>query len=145
MRPAIKGIHHLKFAVTDLDRSTAFYGAALGASRRTELDHRDGEGGLYAVILDVPGLGTQLELRLDEARARREAGFDPITLSVATRADLEQWQRHFAAVGVAHSGVLAAWVAWILVFEDPDGRRLRLYSDELHGLEVTPSRDPRWL
>jgi catechol 2,3-dioxygenase-like lactoylglutathione lyase family enzyme len=34
------GIHHIKFAVTDLDRSPRFYEGFLGAKRIAEADHR---------------------------------------------------------------------------------------------------------
>lgn len=53
--PAHGGIHHLELPVTDLARSTDWYRAVLGARRLPDLDHRRGDGTLFAVILDVPG------------------------------------------------------------------------------------------
>ena len=42
-RPRIEGIHHLKFTVSDLDRSLDFYEKALGALRLAKL----GDEGLH--------------------------------------------------------------------------------------------------
>ena len=143
--PTFNGIHHLKFPVSDLDRSTEFYGRAVGARRIGALDHIDGAGRLYAVILDVPGLGTFLELRLDPDLAVRHAGFDPITLAVDGRDDLAAWAAHFDAVDVKHSPVLNGSVGWLMAAEDPDGLRLRFYTRETHGPDIEPSQDPYWL
>jgi catechol 2,3-dioxygenase-like lactoylglutathione lyase family enzyme len=143
--PAIQGIHHLKFPVADLDRALAFYAAVFGASRIAEYDHRDGDGKLYAYILSVPNLGTALELRLNGKLASLHRGFDPITLSVGACADLQLWARRLDALGLRHSGVLVGAVGWLLVFEDPDGRRLRLYTREVHGPEETISTSREWL
>jgi catechol 2,3-dioxygenase-like lactoylglutathione lyase family enzyme len=145
MRPGLQGIHHLKFPVSDLDRSCAFYERALDAGRIAALDHRDRTGTPYAYVLEVPDLGTLLELRLDVGRAAAQRGFDPVTLAVEDRASLAAWLKHLDAARVEHSPMLAAWMAWIVVFEDPDGRRLRLYTNETHGPDIEPSRDPRWL
>ena len=143
--PTIQGIHHLKFPVADLDRALAFYAAVFGAIRIAEYDHRDSNGDLYAYILSVPNLGTVLELRLNEKLASLHQGFDPITLTVGARADLQSWAAHLDALGLRHSGVLVGTVGWLLVFEDPDGRRLRLYTREVHGQEETISTASEWL
>jgi len=144
-RPDFLGIHHLKFPVSDLDRSLAFYGRILGASRLPKLDHVNAGGQLYAVILEVPNLGTPLELRLNAEQAAKQKGFDPITLAVEARADLQKWMEHLDTEEVVHSPILTALVGWLLAFEDPDGRRIRLYTNERHGPELTPSTDARWL
>jgi catechol 2,3-dioxygenase-like lactoylglutathione lyase family enzyme len=143
--PIPHGIHHLKFPVADLERSLAFYMRALGARRIEAWDHRHADGTLYAVILDVPGLGTHLELRLDPIQAARQAGFDPVTLAVPDRSALAAWIAHLDAAGIAHSPVLVAIQAWLVVFADPDGRRLRLYTQETHGRELPPDEGSPWL
>jgi catechol 2,3-dioxygenase-like lactoylglutathione lyase family enzyme len=144
-RPDIAGIHHLKFAVSDMDRSLSFYGRVLGARRLPKLDHVNAGGQLYAIILEVPNLGTPLELRLNADHAATQKGFDPVTLAVEGRADLQRWVEHLDTEQVVHSPILTALVGWLLAFEDPDGRRIRLYTKERHGPELTPSTDARWL
>jgi catechol 2,3-dioxygenase-like lactoylglutathione lyase family enzyme len=141
----LRGIHHLKFAVSDLQRSLAFYELALDARRIAAFDHRAADGSLYAMILEVPGLGTMLELRLNAPQAVAQRGFDPVTIAVADRAALERWMRRLDEASIAHSSVLAGVQAWLAVCEDPDQRRLRLYTLETHGPELSPSMDQRWL
>ncbi|WP_018334025.1 VOC family protein [Actinomycetospora chiangmaiensis] len=145
MTPSLRGIHHVKLPVSDLLRSVDFYTAVFGAVRLTDADHVDGDGRLYAVILRVPGLDPLVELRLDAEQARASAGFDPLTLAVDDRAALAAWSAHLDARGVAHSPVIAAIRAWLVVFADPDGTRLRLYTLEQHGPEVAPAVDDPWL
>lgn len=143
--PILNGIHHLKFSVADLDRSLAFYERAFGARCVEAWDHRHADGSLYALILEVPGLGTHLELRLDPIQAARQAGFDPVTLAVRDRSALDEWIAHLDAAGIAHSPVLIAIQAWLVVFADPDRRRLRLYTQETHGPELPPDEASPWL
>ncbi len=144
--PALAGIHHVKMPVSDLDRSLDFYARVFGARRIPEADHRRADtGALYAYICDVPGLGTKLELRLNPEHAERQRGFDPFTIAVADRAMLGRWSQHLDALAIAHSGEIAAIQAWLIVFDDPDAHRLRLYTLETHGPELKPDEDNPWL
>jgi len=136
-RPKIGGIHHLKLPVTDLERSARWYSEVLGAQRLTELDHHRPDGALFAVILDVPNLGTKLELRLDPATADALGEYDFVTLAVEDRAALDQWIEHLDGLGVRHSPPVVALAGWLLVVPDPDGLRLRLYTTEPHGLDLS--------
>lgn len=143
--PVLQGVHHLKFPVTNLERSLAFYERALGGSRKAAWDHHHKDGTRYAMILEVPGLGAYLELRLDPTQAGAQRGFDPLTIAVQDRAALAAWSRHLDDAGIEHSPVLAAIQAWLVVFVDPDGRRLRLYTLETHGPELPPDEDSPWI
>ena len=143
--PPLKEIHHLKFAVSDLDRSERFYAQVFGAKRIIAADHKHADGSLYAYILKVPGLGPMLELRLDPEEAQKHRGFDPLTIAVEDRAALEVWSKHLDALGIEHSPVITAIQAWLIVFNDPDGLRLRLYTLATHGPELKPDEDSPWL
>ncbi len=145
IRSPLQGIHHLKFAVSDLDRSLAFYEQALGAKRIAAWDHVHADGTRYAMILEVPGLGTHLELRLAPEDAERQRGFDPVTIAVQDRDALRNWSTYLDAAGIEHSPVLVSIQAWLVVFADPDGRRLRLYTLETHGPELPPDEDSPWI
>jgi catechol 2,3-dioxygenase-like lactoylglutathione lyase family enzyme len=143
--PSLRGIHHLKFPVRDIATSLAFYERALGAQRVAAWDHVHADGTRYAVIVEVPGLGTRLELRHDPVAAARQRGFDPVILAVRDRADLHAWIGHLDRAGIAHSPVLTAIQAWLLVFADPDARRIRLYTLETHGPDLPPDETSPWL
>jgi catechol 2,3-dioxygenase-like lactoylglutathione lyase family enzyme len=144
-RPDILGIHHLKFPVAELARSLEFYERAFGAERVAAYDHIDASGRLFAYILSVPGLGAPLELRLNPGVAARHQGFDPVTLLVGDRADLTRWIEHFASHEIPHSEILVGAIGWLVVVQDPDGRRLRLYTRETHGPEEKVSWNSPWL
>jgi hypothetical protein len=58
--PPLRGIHDLKFAVSDIDESLRFHQRALGAKHLPELDHIRDDGTRFAVVVEVPGLGTAL-------------------------------------------------------------------------------------
>ena len=144
--PTISGIHHLKFAVGDLACSQAFYESAMMAKRIAALDHaRPDTGQLFGIILEVPGLGTLLELRLNANQASAQGGFDPVTLAVQKQADLNRWVDHLDRVGIEHSPILAGLIGWVLVIKDPEGRFIRFYTLETHGPEVPMTYDERWL
>jgi catechol 2,3-dioxygenase-like lactoylglutathione lyase family enzyme len=144
--PPLLGVHHLKLPVSDLAISLAFYEKAFDAKRIPAADHRrEADGSLYAYILDVPGLGTMLELRLNPERAIAHARFDPITLTVANRATLREWDDHLTTAGILHSPIITAIQAWLVVVEDPDANRLRLYTRETHGPELKPDESSSWL
>lgn len=144
--PIVQGIHHLKLPVSDLARSLAFYERVFAARRIPEADHRrEADGALYAHILIMPSWGTLLELRLDPSRARTHARFNPIVLSVTDRAALQEWRAHLTELAVPHSEEITAIQAWLIVVEDPDGHRLRLYTEEKHGPEMKPDEGNPWL
>lgn len=133
--PGITGIHHLKIPVTDLQRSLKWYETALGAVRQPQFDHFLPDGTLFAHILEVPGLGYPLELRLAPGMARNMRGFDPIVFAVQGRGDLQKWEQFLELVGIEHSSILRGIIGWLLVFTDPDGLSIRLYTIDQHEFD----------
>ena len=144
-RPIIGGIHHLKFAVSNPEASLKFYEDVFGAVRIKAADHVDDAGKVYAYICDIPGLGTRLDLRLSEQHSGAARGFDPVTLNIADRAALAEWAAHLDALAVLHSGEIVTALAFMLVIEDPDGRRIRLYTEEKHGPELAGEKNHPWM
>lgn len=143
--PVLRGIHHVKFAVSNLDRSLHFYEQVFGAERIAAWDHKHEDGSIYAYILEVPNLGTRLELRLSPEEAEKQKGFDPLTIAVDDRTVLEAWGKHLDELQIEHSPIITAIQAWLIVFNDPDGRRLRLYTLSTHGSELKPDENSPWL
>ena len=118
---------------------------AFGARRQAHLDHKRTDGSTYAYILEVPHLDFVLELRLDEIQAARSKGFDAVTFAVDDLEAVERWAEHFETVGVTHSPVLTALLSWIVVAEDPDGNRFRLYALKGHDGALQADHDERWI
>ena len=143
--PDFAGIHHLKLPVTNLARGVEFYQKVFGAKHLPKLDHRHANGDVYSSILEVPNLGTLLEIRHDALAANAQAGFDLLTLAVPDRAALHAWTDHLDRLDVVHSPVLTGVTGWLLVFEDPDRHRIRFYTQETHDKTDEPSTDERWL
>lgn len=143
--PPTQGIHHLKFAVSDPQVSLRFYETVFGAQWMAAADHVDQQGRVYAYICDVPAFGTKLDLRQSDQHAAAARNFDPVTLTIADRAALAQWIAHLDALQVPHSGEIVTALAFMLVIEDPDGRRIRLYTAEKHGPELPGAKDHPWM
>lgn len=61
------------------------------------------------------------------------------------RAALEKWQPFLDEKKIPHSPIITAIQAWLIVVEDPDGNRLRLYTLEIHGRDLKPEEDNPWL
>lgn len=143
--PPVQYIHHLKFPVADLGRSVAFYDQVFGARELPKLAHKDPDGDVYARVLQIPGFQPMVELWVSAESANAQAGYDFLTLAVKDRAALGSWSEHLDDLGIEHSDILTAIDSWLLVFEDPDGHRMRLYSLEEHPITHDVSTDKRWL
>jgi catechol 2,3-dioxygenase-like lactoylglutathione lyase family enzyme len=124
----------MKIPVTDLKRSTDWYGRVFGFAVTMEFPEVDGI--VRDVAGTVPGLGdTQLTLRVNPEAARGCVGFDPVSFAVDEHADIEAWAARLDGLGIAHSPLIEASVGWLLVFDDPDGISLHLYSWAGHGID----------
>jgi catechol 2,3-dioxygenase-like lactoylglutathione lyase family enzyme len=132
--PHLAGIHHVKLPVTDLARSRAWYQRVFGFEVAWEFPEADGV--VRGVAGSMPGLGDVLVgLRENSQAAAGCRAFDPVSFAVQGRADVESWAAHLDGLGVGHSPVIEASIGWLLVFTDPDGLQLHLYSWERHGVD----------
>jgi len=71
--------------------------------------------------------------------------FDPLAITVDDLAALGRWDAALTQLGVLHSPIVDAVRGWLIVIQDPDGNRIRLYTLEFHGPEVKPATDSPWL
>lgn len=120
-RPRVLGVHHLKFAVSNLDVSIAWYERVMGARRIPSLDHVRADGSRFAAVCEMTDWNrTYLELRQHEVQAQKDRGWDPVTLSVRGRQDLLDWITWLDRWGTTHSPLLVGVRGWLLVFEVSD-------------------------
>ena len=127
----ILGLHHVKLAVTDIQRSRSWYERVLGLEPM--LEWPDAEGVVRGVRFRAKG-GFGLAIREDARVAEAMVGFDPIAILVQGRVDVEAWADRLDQLGVPHSPVTAGALGWLLSFDDPDGLQLKIYSEDSHGM-----------
>jgi glyoxylase I family protein len=144
--PPIQNVHHFKFHAHDLDATVDFYVRVLSFSRVPEFDHRTPapESKLFAVLLKHPNLPL-LEIRLDQHKAARQDGWDPIVFQVEGRQEMEQWAAWLDECRVKRSKVLTGFIGWTLCFEDPEKRIIRFYTKEEHRWTTDVDKDDYWL
>lgn len=107
-------LHHLALRVADVARAASFYEEVLGLSRVRE--HRDAEGALRSIWLDLGGSLLMLE------RAIRGVGPDSGSAHVLVLAvdSLEAAADRLVRAGVQ----VVDRTAYTLFFADPDGHRV---------------------
>jgi hypothetical protein len=74
----------------------------------------------------LPGTATFLQLRFAADNPLR--GYDPITFAVQDLDALTQWADALDTIGVTHSPISQAVIGHALDFSDPDGTKIRLYT-----------------
>ncbi|WP_322763242.1 VOC family protein [Frankia sp. Cr2] len=133
-RPPLAGIHHVKIPVTDLARSVDWYTKVFDF--RVLMEFAEADGIVRGVAGEAPGLGvTQLTFRFNPKAAEGCRGFDPVSFAVNDHPDIQAWAAHLDTLGIRHSPVIEASVGWLLVFNDPDGLELHIYSWAAHGID----------
>ncbi|GHH37036.1 VOC family protein [Lentzea cavernae] len=129
----LRGIRGVKIPVSDLARSTQWYREVFGFEPEWEFANADGV--VRGVSGYVSGGAAGLSLRENPGKARAIAGFDPVNWAVETREDLQDWIAHLDGLKIPHSPEIEASIGWLLVFNDPDGLEIHLYTDQEHGVD----------
>jgi catechol 2,3-dioxygenase-like lactoylglutathione lyase family enzyme len=130
----LAGIHHVKIPVTDLQRSLDWYRRVFGFE--TTMEFPEADGVVRGVAGTMPGVGdTMVAFRVNPEAAQGCRGFDPVSFAVDDREALERWVAHLDDLGVQHSRMIEASIGWLLVFDDPDGLTLHLYTWAGHGID----------
>lgn len=129
--PELVRLRGVKLPVADLAVSLEFYRSVFGFAPWIEFP--DDAGVVRGVAGDLPGCDGGLALR-ETPEAHSQPGLE-LLLGVADRAAIEEWAAHLDGLGLAHSPVIDASVGWLLVFHDPDGHEIHLYTEARHGID----------
>ena len=146
-RPPTWGINHLKLPATDVIKTKDFYCDVVGMEYIPHFDHRNEKGDLFAVMVYLAHRSGKIliEFRHNESQAKAQEGWDPITFGVRGRKDLEEWQKWFEKNEIRCSRVFTGLKAWLLCALDPDGKIIRMYTDEEHEWTTNFDHDDFWL
>jgi glyoxylase I family protein len=126
--PSITGAHHVALTVSDADRSAGWYSDLLGMP---VVMTGDDESVKFRVLAHA-GSGWLLGIRqypdreadsFDEFRT----GLDHLAFSVATRGELEDWERELSRRGIAFSPIAEMSIGSVVVFRDPDNIQLEFW------------------
>ena len=132
-------LHHIALTVTDVDASVSWYETVFGLRFVMEVPHPGGTGKL--LVDESSDLAIVLHRHDSNDGAvfsETATGLDHVGLLVPSRADLEAWQAHLQANGVAANAVADSPLTQspivdepygsILVFRDPDNIQLEMFS-----------------
>jgi catechol 2,3-dioxygenase-like lactoylglutathione lyase family enzyme len=125
MKPAVRGIHHVKIPVSDLEISRVFYERLFNLT--VLMEFRDADGVIRGVAYR-PLDGVSYALREDPERAKALAGYDPVAFAVDDDAAVDDWVAHLNSLGISNSGALPGTAGSVVGFDDPDGIKVVLYS-----------------
>lgn len=127
--PDFPAIGHVAVTVTDLPRSTAWYGALFGSE--PVLDEDEAKGGYHHTVFlladgNLFGLHTHGDApgRFDE----RHTGLDHVAFGLASRAELASWAARLDELGVDHGGIDDQHYGSGISFRDPDGIALEFFA-----------------
>ena len=122
---------HVAVTVSDLDRSTRWYGELFGAE--PVLDEDETVGGFHHTVFlldggQLFGLHTHPGSGPDGAFNERRTGMDHVAFACADRAELESWAQRLDELGIEHGGIVDAHYGSGLSFRDPDNIALEFFA-----------------
>jgi catechol 2,3-dioxygenase-like lactoylglutathione lyase family enzyme len=126
--PSITGAHHAALTVSDADASASWYSELLGMQLVMSGDDETVRFRVLAHpecgwILGVREYAGHPSERFDEFHT----GLDHLAFGVASRGELEAWERELASRGVTHSPIAETPIGSVIVFRDPDNIQLEFW------------------
>jgi catechol 2,3-dioxygenase-like lactoylglutathione lyase family enzyme len=126
--PEFPALAHVAVTVSDLDRSRQWYGALFGAKPVLDEDTGPWHHVVWLLGGTLIGIHSHKNPSSSEPFDETRPGLDHIAFGCANRAELEQWQSHLEALGVAHGGIVDAPYGSGLSFRDPDNIALEFFA-----------------
>ena len=125
---SITGGHHIALTVSDAERSAEWYCGLFGM--QTVLAGDD-ESVSYRVLVH-PDSGWALGVRQYHGRGSDRfdefrTGLDHFAFGVASRDELEGWERELSARGIAFTPIAETPIGEVIVFRDPDNIQLEFW------------------
>lgn len=121
----LRGIHHVRLPVADLDRSFAFYAEVLGYEHDFDFPGEDGPSGRALRHKDG---GPGIVLWHDPVLAAATAGFPWFSIGLPSAGAVSALAAELDRRGIAHGGIQPAFVDVKLPFvHDPDGHLIGFY------------------
>ncbi|MCJ1394270.1 hypothetical protein MMC18_007148 [Xylographa bjoerkii] len=145
MPTSFQGVNHIKLPATDILKTYNFYTSIFPLTKIPEYEHYNAKGELFAVMFRHEPTKLIVEVRKHNKQAQAQVGWDPITWGVGRREDLEEWASWFDKHNVKHSTIFTGVKGWVMGAEDPDGKIIRLYTEEEHRWSSHPDEDDYWL
>lgn len=134
MDKAIRGIHHVSAFTADVERNYHFFTEVLGMRLVKKTVNQDDIQTYHTYYADHIGTpGTTMTFFGNENWPQGKHGTDSISrvgLRVPSDAALEYYLKRFDEFGVEHEGIQEIFGKKVLPFQEPDGQRYQLVSDE---------------
>jgi catechol 2,3-dioxygenase-like lactoylglutathione lyase family enzyme len=149
--PAIRGVHHTAFRCRDAAETRRFYEGILGLPLAAALSFGEEPGtgaplkymhlffemgdGRYVAFFDLPDSA-------DESRFKKKSGFNlHIAFEVATKDDLDGFQRRFQEHGVENHGPIDHHFVKSIYAWDPNGIQIEItWRDPAHDAIMADER-----
>ena len=134
MNKAIRGIHHVSAFTADVERNYTFFTEVLGMRLVKKTVNQDDIHTYHTYYADHIGTpGTTMTFFGNENWAQGQHGTDSISrigLRVPNDEALTYYKNRFDEFGVEHDVIQEVFDKKVLPFQEPDGQRYQLVSDE---------------
>jgi len=122
------GIAHVAVTVSDLGRSTAWYGRLFDAKPVLDEDTGPFHHVVWLLGQTLFGIHQHSKPQSSDAFSELRPGLDHVGFGVANRAALEDWQKRLDELGISHGGIVDADYGSGLSFRDPDNIALEIFA-----------------
>lgn len=126
--PEFPSLHHVAVTVTDLDRSEGWYKKLFEADPVLDEDAGAFYHKVWALSGTLFGIHGHKETQTSDRFSEFRVGLDHVSFGVASRGELEKWEKQLDSIGVKHGGIVDAPYGSGLSFRDPDNNALEFFA-----------------